>query len=144
MGTYRHTATADLPADDVFAYLRDPRNLPRFFPQMTEAEPTGGGEAHVEADVGGKHVEGEAWLRADEARRRLEWGADDDDYHGELEVAESSPGSCEITVVLHTERAEGGEIQRALEETVAALTHTAVAETDVDGARGDTGAGGVG
>jgi hypothetical protein len=99
---------------------------------MTEAEPTGGETVHVEADVHGDHVEGDAWVRSDPAARRLEWGAEGpDDYRGELRVDEVEPGSCRITVSLHSVReASGDEVQRELERTVAALTQAATADGD--------------
>jgi uncharacterized membrane protein len=132
MGTYRHTATVDLPADELFAFLRKPENLPRYFTAMTEAKRTGEEEVHVEADVHGHHVSGEAWLRIDDSGRKLEWGAEnEDDYHGELEITEHDKVTSGISIVLHTEHAEGDEVQKGLEETVAALAHTAVADADV-------------
>jgi len=132
MTTYSHTAEADISADVLFGYLSDPTNLPRYFPQMTAAEPEGGESVHVEADVHGHHVEGEAWVRPDESARRLEWGAEGpDDYHGELTVDEVRPGRSRITVELHSVReAEGGEVQEGLEQTVAALTQAAAADGD--------------
>jgi hypothetical protein len=133
MSTYRHSAVADIPADEMFAFLSDPRNLPRYFPQLTVAEPAGGGEVRVEADVQGRRVTGEAWLHTDDAHRTLAWGSENEDnYHGELRITERDPGTCEIAVVLHTDRADGEEVQRVLERTVAALAHTASADTDAD------------
>lgn len=131
MTTYTHTADADIAADTLFEFLAEPRNLPRYFPEMTAAEPEGGESVHVEANVHGKHVESEAWVRPNTSERRLEWGAEGpDDYHGELQVDELSPGRSRITVSLHSVReAEGGEVQDGLERTVAALTH-AVATDD--------------
>jgi hypothetical protein len=87
---------------------------------------------HVEAEVHGEHVEGEAWVRPDESARRLEWGAEgSDDYHGELEVNEVQPGRSRITVALHSVReADGDEVQRELEQTVAALAQAATADGD--------------
>ncbi|MGH3876216.1 MAG: SRPBCC family protein [Actinophytocola sp.] len=127
MTTYTHSAEANLAADTLFRFLADPRNLPRYFPQMTTAEPEGGETVHVEADVHGQHVEGEAWVRPDEQARRLEWGAEGpDDYRGELRVEEVAPDRSRITVSLHSVRvAEGGEVQADLERTVAALTRAA-------------------
>jgi uncharacterized protein YndB with AHSA1/START domain len=131
MATFRHAAVADVPADDLFAFLRDPRNLPRYFPQMTVAEPKGGHGLHVEAEVKGRHVAGEAWLHTDAAHRKLSWGAESEaDYHGELQITEREPGTSEVSVVLHTERTDSDEVQRGLEETVAALTHAAAADVD--------------
>jgi hypothetical protein len=140
MGTYRHTATVDLPADELFTFLRHPKNLPRYFSGMTEAQRTGDDGVHVEAEVRGRHVSGDAWLRVDEFRRRLEWGADsEDDYHGELEITEDDPVTSRVSIVLHTDHAEGDEVQKGLEETVAALAHTAVADADVAAAQGQGG-----
>ncbi len=132
MTTYTHAAEADLPADTLFSFLADPRNLPRYFPQMTEAEPTGGETVHVEAEVRGDHVESDAWLRSDPAARTLEWGAEGpDDYRGELRIEETEPGRCRITVSLHSVREAGGdEVQQGLERTVAALARAATADDD--------------
>ena len=41
MTEYRHSATADIPADELFAFLSHPENLPRYFPEMKVAEPKG-------------------------------------------------------------------------------------------------------
>jgi len=130
MTTYTHTAEADIAADTLFGFLAEPRNLPRYFPQMTAAEPEGGEQVHVEAEVHGHHVDGEAWVRQDPRQRRLEWGAEGpDDYHGELQIEELAPDRSRITVSLHSVReAQGDEVQRGLEETVAALTRTATAD----------------
>jgi hypothetical protein len=93
---------------------------------------SGDEQVHVEAEVHGHHVSGDAWLRVDDPGRKLEWGAEnEDDYHGELEITESDKVTSELTIVLHTEHAEGEEVQKGLEETVAALAHTAVADVDV-------------
>ncbi|OLF08593.1 SRPBCC family protein [Actinophytocola xanthii] len=137
MTTYTHSAEADIAPNELFGFLADPRNLPRYFPQMTAAEPEGGETVHVEAEVHGHQVSGEAWVRPDESARRLEWGAEGpDDYHGELKVDEVAPGRSRITVSLHSVReAEGGEVQKGLEQTVAALTQAATADAD-DAQRG--------
>jgi hypothetical protein len=132
MTTYTHTAEADIAADTLFSFLADPTNLPRYFPQMTEASPEGGERVHVEADVHGQKVEGEAWVRPDPAARTLAWGAEGpDDYHGELVVEEVAPGRSRISVTLHSVReAEGNEVQEGLAQTVAALSQAATADAD--------------
>ncbi|KZB82966.1 SRPBCC family protein [Amycolatopsis regifaucium] len=141
MTDYSHTATIDMPAAELFAFLREPRNLPRYFPQMTQAEPEGGDAVHVEADVHGQHVEGEAWLKVDEKSRSLRWGAQGPhDYQGELAIEDAGPASSRLTVTLHSVRdAEDEEVQRGLEETVAALAHTAAADADVQAAEEEGG-----
>lgn len=141
MPDYSHTATIDMPAAELFAFLREPRNLPRYFPQMSQAEPEGGDTVHVEADVHGQHVEGEAWLKVDEKSRSLRWGAQGPhDYQGELAIEDAGPASSRLTVTLHSVRdADDEEVQRGLEETVAALAHTAVADADVQAAEEEGG-----
>jgi hypothetical protein len=49
MGSYRYTQSAALSAERVFDYLADVRNLPRYLPSMTAAEPEGGDQVHVAA-----------------------------------------------------------------------------------------------
>lgn len=134
MTTYTHTAEADVAAGTLFDFLSEPANLPRYFPQMTAAEPRGGESVHVEAEVHGHHVDGEAWVRADAAERTLAWGAEGpDDYHGELRIEEVAPGRSRIMVSLHSVRAaEGVEVQEGLERTVAALTQVATADDQTD------------
>jgi hypothetical protein len=134
MTTYTHTAEAGIAADVLFSYLADPANLPRYFPEMTQAEPEGGGKVHVEAEVHGDHVSSEAWVRPHVDERRLEWGAEGpDDYHGELQVEELAPDRSRITVSLHSVRAaEGSEVQEGLEHTVAALTQAVAADDQTD------------
>jgi len=130
MTTYSHTAEADIAAGTLFSYLADPTNLPKYFPDMRAAEPEGGDKVHVEAEVHGERVSSEAWIRPNEAERKLEWGAEGpDDYHGELTVEEVAPGRSRITVSLHSVRAaEGTEVQQGLEHTVAALTQAVAAD----------------
>ncbi|MFC3450814.1 SRPBCC family protein [Amycolatopsis speibonae] len=136
MTDYRHTATIDMPASDLFAYLREPSNLPHYFPQMSRAEPEGGDAVHVEAEVHGEHVEGEAWLKVEEGDRSLRWGSrGPHEYEGELSIEDAGPAACRLSVTLHSVRdAADEDVQRGLEETVAALAHTATAESDVDAA----------
>jgi hypothetical protein len=141
MTEYQHTATADVDADELFAFLSHPENLPRYFPEMKVAEPRAGDNVHVEAEVHGERVASEAWLHTDPATRSLTWGAEGpDDYHGELRVTEAGPASSEITVTLHSVREAGAdEVQQGLERTVAAMTHAVAADSDVAAAEDEGG-----
>jgi uncharacterized membrane protein len=129
MGSYEYTVPVGLDASQVFEYLRDVRNLPHYLPQMTRAEPVGGDKVSVAAQVNGTTEQGEAWLRVDQAQRRLEWGSlGRGDYHGELQVIDKGADGCAVEISLHTVRAEGPEIQQGVERTVAALAGTITAE----------------
>ena len=119
MGDYQHSQQVAAPAGQLFGYLSDIRNLPRYFTAMTSAEPAGDDAVRVAAQVNGTTREGEAWFRVDRERRHLEWGSEGPNhYHGYLDVSADGDTSS-VTVFLHTERHDSGEIDRGLADTLA-------------------------
>jgi carbon monoxide dehydrogenase subunit G len=58
MGDYSGTADVGAPAGQLFDFLSEITNLPRYFTAMTSAEPAGQDEVHVVADVDGVTREG--------------------------------------------------------------------------------------
>jgi uncharacterized protein YndB with AHSA1/START domain len=130
MGTYESTTTVTAAPDELFAYLSDVHNLPEYFAAMKSAEPAGkatgdvppGAEAvHSVAEVNGQRAEGEAWFQTDAAARSISWGSEGpNDYHGELRV-DGEGETSQVTVTLHTEHAEGGQIREGLETTLATI-----------------------
>jgi hypothetical protein len=132
MTVYTHSAEADIEADKLAGFLSDPRNLPRYFPRITAAEPADGDTVHVEAELDGRHVERDARFHFDGAERLLQWGTDGpDDYRGDLRVEEISASRSRITVSLHSARwTQNSEVQRALEQAVSAFTEAAAADQD--------------
>ena len=119
MGDYSGSTEVGAPAGQLFEYLSHLGNLPRYFTAMTSAEPAGQDAVRVVADLNGTTHEGEAWFRVDRERRHLEWGSEGpDDYHGSLDVAGDERASS-VTVFLHTERHDSGEIDRGIAETLA-------------------------
>ena len=130
---YRHTATAALPADDVFAYLSDVRNLPEIFPSMVSAEPvgesgSGATEVAVESDVDGERSAARAWLLVDGKNRSLRWSSDGpEDCHATLSVTDTGAGECAIEVSLHTTGESAPEVQSGIETTIAQLTQAVAA-----------------
>ncbi len=121
MGDYEHSTTVDTDADALFVYLSDVGNLPSYFSSMRSAEPAGGDAVHTVADVEGQQVEGEAWFTTDAAARSISWGSEGpNNYKGELKVDESG-SSSRVTVTLHTEHADGDNIERGLDETLAQI-----------------------
>jgi carbon monoxide dehydrogenase subunit G len=89
--------------DTVFGLLSDPASLARFVPQLTKVDRHGENVA-VEARYEGRTQHGEAQFRADEASRRIEWGADSG-YRGWLQVEPDGDGSM-LTLGLHTMHVE--------------------------------------
>ena len=121
MGDYQKSQDVGAPAGRLFDYLSDIRNLPRYFTAMTSAEPAGKDAVRVAAELHGTRREGEAWFRVDQERRHLEWGSEGpDNYHGYLDVT-GDAGTSLVTVFLHTERHDSGEIDRGIAETLATV-----------------------
>lgn len=127
MGDYSGTADVGAPAGQLFDYLSEITNLPRYFTAMTSAEPAGQDEVHVVADVAGVAREAEAWFRVDRERRHLEWGSEGpDNYHGYLDIT-GDGATASVTVFLHTERASSGDIDRGIAGTLAEIKRLAEA-----------------
>jgi uncharacterized membrane protein len=121
MGDYQRSQDVDAPADQLFGYLSEVGNLPRYFTAMTSAEPAGGDAVQVTADLNGTTREGEAWFRIDQERRHLDWGSEGpDNYHGYLDVTGDGESSS-VTVFLHTERHDSNDIDRGIAETLATV-----------------------
>ena len=72
---HEHTEHVAAPADAVFAAISNLDNLPRFVPQLTAVRPTQGDQIEVDARYHGHEHHGEATFSANEAERRIEWGA---------------------------------------------------------------------
>ena len=127
MGDHSGSAAVGVPAGQLFDYLSEVSNLPRYFTAMTSAEPAGQDEVHVVADVDGATREGQAWFRVDRERRHLEWGSEGpDNYHGYLDVT-GDGATASVTVFLHTERADSGDIDRGIAGTLTEIKRLAEA-----------------
>jgi hypothetical protein len=86
-GTYRHQTIAEVSADELFEFVTELGNLPRYFPAITQASHEQGNEYHVEAVVHGRSASGRAWMESDREARSMRWGSEGpDDYHGELQI----------------------------------------------------------
>ncbi|WP_410653791.1 SRPBCC family protein [Amycolatopsis sp. cmx-4-54] len=132
MGDYRKSIAVDVPPARLFTYLADVRNLPNYMPRLTSAKPLEGDKVEVTAHINPadgpeQDVEGEAWVHVIEDGKSLEWGAPGPhDYHGRLHI---EPGGTEnaatLAVELHTEHAEGEQIDQALQETLTGIKRAA-------------------
>jgi len=120
---YERSKTIDAPPDEVFAWLSDVSNLPKYLPPVTgasvqgpSAESSPGQRIRTTLEYpgeGGGSFDAEGYLAVDERERRMEWGAEADrDYSGWLTVA--NHGEVQSEVVVHLsfgERSAEGEIQ---------------------------------
>ncbi len=121
MGDYEQNRTVNAPADELFDYLADIGNLPRYFSAMTSAEPADGEAVHVTATVNGTSHDAEAWFRVDRDRRHLDWGSEGpNDYRGRLDVTADGDGS-QVTVTLHSNVGDDDRINQGLTDTLAEI-----------------------
>ena len=118
MGDYEQSRDVNAPAQALFDYLADVRNMPRYFSSMTSAEPAEGEAVQVTAVVDGKEREGEAWFKVDRDRMHLDWGSEGpNNYHGRLDVTGDDAAS-RVLVALHTDNVEDQRIDQGLTETL--------------------------
>jgi uncharacterized membrane protein len=98
---YNHTIAVDCDADQVFAFVSDPENMPRYLPTVHHAHPQGEERVEVEGEAAGHPYHSDGWLKLDQGAKRMAWGSDgENQYRGELEVVEDG-GKSLITVTLH-------------------------------------------
>jgi hypothetical protein len=93
MAEYERSRLVQASPDDVFAFVSDANNLATFLPTVDVVEPQAEGRVEVHGEVRGRSYEDEGWFRVDEARRRIEWGADERTYSGWLTVAGEDGGA---------------------------------------------------
>lgn len=99
--TGRFEETRRIPAapEDVFAFVSDVRNLPRYLPTTTWAAPQGEDRVRLAGSAAGKQYEDDGYLRCDQPAMRMEWGADEHHYSGEMQIRPDGDGS-QVTVRL--------------------------------------------
>ncbi|AKT50668.1 SRPBCC family protein [Arsenicicoccus sp. oral taxon 190] len=129
MTTYESTTTIDVPAAELFAYLSDVDNLPTYFPRVTSAKRTEGDKvtvtARIEHDGEQRDVEGEAWIKVEQADKTLTWGSQGpNNYTGQVDLDPIDDSSCSATVRISTDR-QGDRIQDGVDEAVAGIKEAA-------------------
>ena len=98
---YTGTRTIQASPDEVYAFVSDVRNLPRYLPTTKRAEPQGGERVEVEGEAQGHHYQADGRFHQDAQNHRLEWGsAADINSSGTLEVKRSGDSASEVTVRL--------------------------------------------
>ena len=110
MTEYQQMQTIGASAENVFAWLSDVDNLPRYLPPVVDASiegPSAEGSpgqrirATLEYPGGGGTFDAEGYFAVHEGQRRMEWGAEvQRDYSGWLEVIEDGDTQSQVTVHL--------------------------------------------
>lgn len=122
MPTSRSSVSVEASPEEVFAFVGDVANLPRYLPGVASAVPTGGEAVRVTWDVDGSRRVTDAWFRVKAGRhRRIEWGSDGPShYHGWLEI-DPEGEVASVTVELHTDRPSSEDLDAAVDGTLFAL-----------------------
>jgi uncharacterized membrane protein len=109
MQEYEQSKAVAAPANEVFAWVSDVENLPKYLPPIKDAGIEGSAAAgspgeRVKMTVGipdRGEFESEGYFDVDAEARTMRWGAETDrDYSGWLAVAEAVDGQSEVTVHL--------------------------------------------
>lgn len=93
MAEYERSRVMQASPDEVFAFVSDASNLAAILPTVDTVEPQAEDRVAVHGEVRGRTYEDDGWFHVDEARRRIEWGADERTYSGWLTVAEENGGA---------------------------------------------------
>lgn len=123
MHAFTGSIEIDRPPAEVFAFLSDIRNMPRYLPTVRYIVPQGPERVTVEGEAEGRSYRDEGWLRVEAEERRMRWGSTGEgtaDYHGELEVRDLA-GRAEVRVSLHMIPRPGHA--RRLEEEGGSVEH---------------------
>jgi|tagenome__1003787_1003787.scaffolds.fasta_scaffold20895084_2 hypothetical protein len=125
MPEYQRSITIDATPDELFDFLSQVENLPKYFARMTEAHPATGDEVRVKAKLPSEATEGEgeetvesyATFSIDADHRAISWGTENEHhYRGELQVTPVDQGAS-IAVTLHTEH-DSDQIPEGIDETL--------------------------
>ncbi len=87
---------------EVWDFVSQIANLPKYLPTVKKAEDIGGGRIRVRSEVENEAREQDGFFRVAVAGERLEWGSDGDkDYHGFMELTDNGHGETGVMVHLH-------------------------------------------
>ena len=96
-GEYEENLTIDADVDQVFAFIADIRNLPKYLPTTKAAQSQGEGRVRVQGGAEGHSYDSDGYLRPNAAAHRLEWGSDEGYYNGSMQL-EDRGGQTQVTV----------------------------------------------
>ncbi|MBK1661864.1 SRPBCC family protein [Paracraurococcus ruber] len=99
MGEYTGRIEIARPPAEVFGFLADLRNMPRYLPTVTHVGPRGRHADHDDIAVEGRAQDhayrDEGWLKAEPEQRRMRWGSHTQDgYQGSIVVTEAAGGAA--------------------------------------------------
>lgn len=110
---YTASRTINAPVDEVFAFVSDVKNLPKYLPTTKKAEAQGEDRVRVQGSANGHDYDADGHFAVDAAKHAMTWGSDGErTYSGQMEVAGRGQQS-EVTVHLHFEPGKKGKQEMA-------------------------------
>ena len=101
MPEFRQSMTIGAPPEEVLDFIADIRNLPKYLPTTKAAEPQGPDRVRVQGEAHEHKYDSDGYLRCNREAMRLEWGADEGYYSGNMQVKQDGgPGKAEVTVAI--------------------------------------------
>lgn len=98
MPEYEASLTINAPTQEIFDFISDISNLPKYLPTTKSAQPQGENRVRVQGEANGHQYDADGYLRPNEEQMRLEWGADEGYYNGWMQIVEESDETSTITV----------------------------------------------
>ena len=86
LGEYEAKLQVNASSDEVFAFVSDVRNLPKYLPTTKDAQSQGTDRVRVQGEAQGFQYDSDGYLRPDADAKRLEWGADEGYYSGWMQM----------------------------------------------------------
>jgi uncharacterized membrane protein len=100
MSDYEQSIKIDAPPDEVFAFVSNLSNIPRYLPSVSTVASRGAERLRVRGDTAGQYAEVDGWFNVHPTEYFMEWSADTArHYSGWLQVEELD-GVSEVTVHL--------------------------------------------
>lgn len=99
---FEQSTTVAAPADSIFDFISDVRNVPQYLPTVKSAQPQQGERIRTQGQAGDRSYDSDGHFRVDKQARRLEWGSDgENDYRGWLEVHGKGDSQSQVKVHIH-------------------------------------------
>lgn len=90
------------PADGIFEFLADVRNVPQYLPTVKNAQPQQGDRIRTQGQSGDYSYDSDGHFRVNPTEQHLEWGSDgENDYGGWMRVQSSGEAQAQVTVHIH-------------------------------------------
>lgn len=89
MAEYTDRVDVAAPANDVFRFVSDIGNLPKYLPTVHHAQSHPHQRVEVDGKANGHAYQSEGWFKVDQAARTMTWGSDgSNNYSGKMAVLE--------------------------------------------------------